>query len=427
MRQIESRYAGRVVVLGIHSPKFPAEAETAALADAVARLDIRHPVANDRTHAIWRSYAVRAWPTLVFIDPSGGVIGRHEGEFDAEHLSLQLDALLTEFPVDAAGVGTNAPWAPRPPDDVPLRFPGRAIALPNGGHAISDTGRHRVVLADHQGRVRVISGGPDEGMVDGPAREARFRHPQGLALHGERLLVADTGNHALRAVDLGSGAVRTLAGDGRQGPLWRSPWGLAMLGDRTLIAMAGAHQLAVWDAVASRAHVLAGSGYEALQDGSLSRCAFAQPSGLALSPDGRILYVADSETSAVRAVDLLEGTVRTLVGQGLFTFGDADGAGDAVRLQHPLDVAWLGDRLYVADSYNHRIKALEPSSRRCLRLAGSGRTGSADASGSGAGFSEPGGIAADGNRLLIADTNNHALRWLNPASGAVTTLTIHLT
>ena len=426
MRRIEERYASQVVVLGIHSPKFPAEADTEALADAVARLGIRHPVANDRTHAIWQAYAVRAWPTLVFIDPSGRAIGRHEGEFDADHLSIQIDALLTEFGMDARRTVAQARHLPEtiPVDARPMRFPGRAIALPDGGHAISDSGRHRILLVDRQGQIQRICGGPGEGMADGTAREARFHQPQGLALHGEDLLVADTGNHALRAVALTTGVVRTLAGDGQQGALWRSPWGITMLGDRAVIAMAGAHQLAIWDTDTARGRVLAGNGYEALRDGSLSRCAFAQPSGLALAPDGRTLYVADSETSAVRALDLLEGTVRTLVGQGLFTFGDEDGFGDAVRLQHPLDLAWLGTRLYVADSYNHRVKTLDPQTRHCLRLAGSGRAGSADGTGTTAGFSEPGGIAVDGDRLLVADTNNHALRWLDPTNGATTRLSI---
>ncbi len=427
LRRIEQRYADRVTVLGIHSPKFPAEAATEALADAVARLDVRHPVANDRTHAIWQAYGVRAWPTLIFIDPSGRVIGRHEGEIDAGRLSQLIDALLAEFPPAPAGAPAwEHPPAAAPRDARSLCFPGRAVPLPDGGHAVSDTGNHRVLLLDRHGRVARVCGGPGEGMADGPAGQARFRLPQGLVPHGQELLVADTGNHALRAVHLASGAVRTLAGDGRQGALWSSPWGITLLGDRVLIAMAGAHQVAVWDIGAGRGSVLAGSGHEALRDGPLSQCAFAQPSGLVPAPDGRTLYVADSETSAVRALDLLEGTVRTLVGQGLFTFGDEDGTADSVRLQHPLDLAWLGELLYVADSYNHRIKTLDPRTRYCGRLAGSGRAGDADGRGDAAAFSEPGGISADANRLLVTDTNNHALRWVDPESGATMRPALHL-
>lgn len=423
MRQLEAEYAGRLVVLGIHSPKFPGERETESLRAAVERLDVRHPVANDRDFAIWRTYAVRAWPTLVFIDPQGRVIGRHEGEFDYGAMAQTIDAMLTEFMANGSLQPTAdaAPTLPSRGTDR-LRFPGKAIAAPDGGYAVSDTGHHRVMLLDRDGRARAVFGGPEPGMADGGPTEARFTDPQGLAWWGNELLVADTGNHALRAVDVSTGRVSTLAGNGTQGPLWSSPWDLAVVGARVIVAMAGNHRIVEWSSVHLGGHRLSGSGREGLRDGSAATAEYAQPSGLAVGEG--VIYVADSETSAVRALDPRTVAVRTLVGQGLFDFGDVDGVGAAVRLQHCLGVAVHGGHVYIADAYNHRIKRLDPKTRRCTGFAGAGRSGLLDAIGTDALFSEPGGIAAADGRLLVADTNNHALRLVDPDTAEVTTLTV---
>jgi DNA-binding beta-propeller fold protein YncE len=426
LRRLEEAFAGRLVVLGVHSPKFLHERDTAALRQAVARLGVRHPVANDRDFAVWEAYAVRCWPTLVFVDPEGRVLGRHEGEFPYEPMADAVAELLRRFEREGRlvrGDGLPGPTEPLPDTAHGLAFPGKAVASPQG-YAVSDTGHHRVLLVDREGRVARVFGGPEPGFRDGPGEAARFRSPQGLAWLGGDLLVADTGNHALRAVRLPEGVVETLAGDGHQGPLWASPWDVACAGEQVFVAMAGNHRIAIWDAAHPRGAVWAGTGEEGLQDGPRDRAAFAQPSGLAVAEG--VLYVADSETSAVRAVDLATGTTRTLVGVGLFDFGDVDGVGEAVRLQHCLGVAWLDGTLFVADSYNHRVKRLDPATRACRSWAGAGQPGWADGVGEEALFSEPGGIAAAHGELLVADTNNHCLRLVDPATRAVRTLWVRL-
>lgn len=410
-------------VFGIHSPKFPAERETEALRAAVLRLGITHPVANDREYQIWKAYSVQAWPTLMFIDPEGRIIGRHEGEFDAGAMRQTLDAMIVSF--DHRGILDRQPIPTHRRLQQPgghLAFPGKAIGMPDGGYAVSDTGHHRVVLLDASGHVWRVIGGTAPGFQDGDASQARLCDPQGLCLFHGGLLVADTGNHALRRIDLASGRVQTLAGEGHQGTLWNSPWDLAAVEDRVLVAMAGNHTIVEWTPAMESGRLFLGSGRESLRDGSGASADLAQPSGICI--DGKLAYIADSESSAIRVVDIETHRVKTLVGHGLFEFGDRDGGTAQALLQHPLGVAASAGLVYIADSYNHRIKCLDPQSHQVRTVAGGGRAGLLDAPGQDALFSEPGGIAMAHGRLLVADTNNHALRWVDPATGDVGTIPV---
>jgi sugar lactone lactonase YvrE len=436
LRRLERAWERELVVVGVHSPKFAAERETEALRQAVLRLAVDHPVVNDRDFRIWQAYAVRAWPTLMFIDPEGRVIGRHEGEFPYEPFDRLVRSMVEEF--DALGLLDRRPLerAPaRPADESPLCFPGKVAADASGRLAVSDTGHHRVVLADHDGTVVRVVGCGAPGLEDGPAERARFTRPQGLALAGGTLYVADTGNHALRRVDLATGRVTTVAGTGARlagaraggpplGTALASPWDLAVVDGILYVAMAGTHQVWAMPLAGGDIKPHAGTGREALEDGPRLAASLNQPSGLAT--DGARLFVADSEASAVRVVELgPDGRVRTIVGEGLFEFGDRDGVGPhAVRLQHPLGVAWHDGLLYVADTYNHKVKRLDPATGECRTLLGTGEPGHRDGPAARARLHEPGGLAVAGGRLYIADTNNHAVRVADLARGVVETLAV---
>jgi DNA-binding beta-propeller fold protein YncE len=434
LRKLERKYDDVLSVVGVHSPKFTSEREGEAVRQAVLRLNVGHPVLNDHDFALWQRYAVRAWPTLMFIDPAGKVIGKHEGELPLGPFDRLLGEMVAEF--DAAGILERRVLdiaADAAPPRTALYFPGKVLADETSGRLIvSDSGHNRIVVADLDGAVRQVIGGGGEGRADGPAAEATFYQPQGLALDGDTLYVADTENHAVRAVDLGSGVVRTIAGTGEQlmgervgGVADRaalsSPWDLAISDGTLYVAMAGTHQL--WAMPFGRGVIEphTGNGAEALADGRLGEASMNQPSGLAAA--GGRLYVADSEASAIRVVDLAAGVIRTIVGEGLFEFGDVDGVGAAtVRLQHPLGVAWVDGALYVADTYNHRIKRLDPETAECRAVLGDGVAGHRDGEASEARFSEPSGVAAARGRLYIADTNNHAVRVADLATGRVITL-----
>ncbi len=381
LRELEERHRDTVVIIGVHSPKFVHEAEHQAVVDAVERYGVEHPVLDDPELATWKQYAVRAWPTLVVIDPEGYVVAQHAGEGHAH----AIEKLVEELEAEHAAKGTlrrgDGPYVPPEPVATDLRFPGKAVRLPGGSFLVSDTTRHQLVelAADGEQVLRRIGTGERGLTADS------FNEPQGLALLPDgRVAVADTVNHAIRVFDPASGTLETVAGTGKQwwqgspasGPAREvdlsSPWDLAWWQDRLWIAMAGVHQLWTYDPAAGTVGVAAGTTNEGLVDGPAAEAWFAQPSGLAAAGDR--LWVADSETSAVRWVepaDTGDGyVVRTAVGTGLFDFGHRDGAADQALLQHPLGVTALPDgSVAVADTYNHALRRFDPASGEVTTLA----------------------------------------------------------
>ncbi|MFF9507100.1 NHL domain-containing thioredoxin family protein [Streptomyces sp. NPDC014724] len=386
LRELEEKHRDTVVIIGVHSPKFVHEAEHQAVVDAVERYEVHHPVLDDPELGTWKQYAVRAWPTLVVVDPEGYVVAQHAGEGHAHAIEKLVEELEAEHGAKGTLRRGDGPYVAPEPVATHLRFPGKALLLPDGGFLVSDTTRHRLVEIESDGEtVRRHVGTGDRGFADGGPDEARFSEPQGLAvLPDGRIAVADTVNHAVRALDLTTGITTTLAGTGRQwwqgsptaGPAREvdlsSPWDVAWFADRLWIAMAGVHQLWTYDPGTGTVRVAAGTTNEGLVDGPADEAWFAQPSGLAVSADGERLWVADSETSALRYVER-DGTgfaVRTAVGTGLFDFGHRDGRADQALFQHPLGVTALPDgSVAVCDTYNHALRRYDPVSGEVTTLA----------------------------------------------------------
>ncbi|HEX8188247.1 MAG TPA: thioredoxin-like domain-containing protein [Pyrinomonadaceae bacterium] len=443
LKRLEEKYPAELVVIGVHSAKFENEKETENIRRIVLRYGLEHPVVNDADFRIWQAYAVRAWPTQVLIDTAGYVVGQVSGEGHYEAIDGAVGQLVAEakrrgtldarplkFALERARTG-----------DLPLAFPGKVLADERGDRLfVADSNHNRVVVTKLDGTFLYAVGSGARGRRDGGFGEATFDGPQGLALDpsdDSTLYVADTRNHLLRRVDLKGRTVETAAGTGAQsrdysvrgGPALTtplsSPWDLALAGRTLYVAMAGPHQVWKLDLDSREVSVYAGTGREARADGKRlgefedpAAASFAQPSGLAAGAG--VLYVADSESNIVRAV--AGEQVRTLAGGDLFEFGDRDGEGDGVRLQHPLGLALVGGRLFVADTYNHKLKVLDPRTRRVSTFAGTGRAGQAD--GARPEFYEPGGISAALGKLYVADTNNHAVRVVDLATKQATTLTL---
>lgn len=318
--------------------------------DATLRPDVTHLVVNDRQYRVWRSHAVNAWPTIVAIDPRGYVLGQHAGEFTAEALAPFIENMIAtsrakgELELGTRGFpqqsGTHLPGLLCYPD---------AVAIAGTRIAISDTGHHRLLVgtldeARRTVHVEHVVGSGVSALQDGVP--GAFDTPPGMAFDGDTLYVTDASNHAVRAVDLATGALRTVAGDGNQlrtdadvarGRL-SSPWDVTVVNGTLYVAMAGSHQIYAIDPRTGATRVHAGTRAEALHDAPLDEAALAQPMGIA--SDGTRLYFADAESSAIRTADVdPAGAVRTLVGTGLFDFGDRDGVGDDARLQHPQRIA----------------------------------------------------------------------------------------
>ncbi|MFF4539656.1 NHL domain-containing thioredoxin family protein [Streptomyces aureus] len=417
LRELEEKHRDTVVIVGVHSPKFVHEAEHQAVVDAVERYGVEHPVLDDPELVTWKQYAVRAWPTLVVIDPEGYVVAQHAGEGHAHAIGRLVEELEAEHAAKGTLRRGDGPYVAPEPEPTVLRFPGRALALPGGNLLVSDTTRHQLVELEGDGEtvVRRIGSGV-RGFVDGAAGEAGFSEPQGLALLDEgAVVVADTVNHALRRVDLATGAVTTLAGTGRQwwqgsptsGPAREidlsSPWDVALFGGRVWIAMAGVHQLWAYDPAAGTVEVTAGTTNEGLVDGPGSEAWFAQPSGLAATADR--LWLADSETSALRWVDP-DGSVHTAVGTGLFDFGHRDGPAGQALLQHPLGVTALPDgSVAVSDTYNHALRRYDPATGEMTTLATDLR--------------EPSDAVLVGDDIVVVESARHRLTRLRLPEEAV--------
>jgi thiol-disulfide isomerase/thioredoxin len=420
LRPLEKRYADVLVTIGVHSPKFEHEKDPAALAAAVERYAVRHPVLDDVDMQMWRQYAARAWPTLNVIDPEGYVVATMTGEGHAEGLIRLIDELVATHEAKGTLRRGDAPLVPRPIDDTVLRFPGKALALAAGTVLVADSSHHSLVeIADDGETIVRRIGTTQPGRDDGTAPS--FNEPGGLGplpphvaeIAGYDVVVADTVNHLLRGLKLATGAVTTIAGSGRQ---WRgtvdfeahdsiavdlsSPWDVAWYDDRVIVAMAGIHQLWWFDPVKRTAGVYAGTTVEALRDGPLDQVWMAQPSGLSTSPDGSRLWIADSESSSIRWIE--NGAMHTAAGQGLFDFGHVDGKAEDALLQHPLGVLALADgSVLVADTYNGAIRRINDGMVSTVA----------------AGLAEPSDIVlTPGGDLLVVESAAHRLTRLTPST-----------
>jgi sugar lactone lactonase YvrE/thiol-disulfide isomerase/thioredoxin len=453
LKKLEAKYPNELVVIGVHSAKFTNERETDNIRRVILRYELEHPVVNDAEFAIWQAYAVRAWPTRYLIDPAGYIVGRLEGEGGYDALDKLIGDTIRDF--RARGQLNEQPLklalerAQTAP--LPLAFPGKVLADADSDRLfIADSNHNRIVVTKLDGTFVDAIGTGARGATDGAYDRATFFRPQGLALDGDALYVADTENHLLRHVDLKARTVQTIAGTGRQGfaraesgagrsVALSSPWDLQLVGRTLYVAMAGTHQIWQYDLDSGQVSVYAGTGAEARTDGPRTLAAFAQPSGLAAA--GGTLYVADSEANIIRAIRLgasspagpsaaasadanatLDdaGRVQTLAGGDLFEFGDVDGRGDDARFQHPLGVVFAAGALYVADTYNHKLRRLDPQTGAVKTFVGTGQPGQTD--GDKPSFYEPGGLAYAAGRLYVADTNNHAIRVVDARTGATSTL-----
>nr|WP_281373317.1 NHL domain-containing thioredoxin family protein [Kineococcus aurantiacus] len=446
LRPLEEKFADVLVTVGVHSPKFAHEAEPATLDAAVDRYGVHHPVLDDPELATWQAYAARAWPTLVVVDPQGYVVASMSGEGHAHGLDVLVGELVAEHEAKGTLHRGTGPYVPAPAAGSALRFPARAVRLPDGAVLVADTAHHQLVeLEPDLETERRRFGTGRRGLSDGPG--ATFAEPQGAALLppevaarvGYDVVVADSVNHALRGLSLADGTVRTVAGTGNQlrrreggGPALEqdlsTPWDVAWFDGQVVVAMAGVHQLWAFDPVEGVVRVLAGTTAEGVKDGPAEQAWFAQTSGFAVqaTADGEVLWFVDAETSALRSlrrtgdpdrsvpvvtddrlanVQSVAGAgyeVRTHVGQGLFDFGFRDGPAAQALLQHPLGVAVAADgSILVADTYNGAVRRYDPATGEVTTVLRD--------------LAEPSDVLVDGDTLVVVESAAHRLtRELTP-------------
>lgn len=426
LKYLEKKYNKQLVVIGVHAAKFSNEKETENIRRAILRYEIEHPVINDANMVVARKYQFSSWPTMVLIDPEGNFVGQQPGEGNREIFDEVIGKMVAYH--RAKGTLDESPYSfaleRQRAVNTPLRFPGKLLAdTVHDRLYVSDSNHNRIVVSTLAGKLVDVIGTGDIGAKDGAYDAASFDHPQGMTLVNDILYVADTENHLIRTVDLKHRTVATLAGTGvqsrervRGGELrevaLNSPWALTSLNGILYVAMAGPHQLWSHKLGGTRIEVFAGTGREDILDGPRDEAALAQPSGI--TNDGGMLYHVDSEGSAVRSVGIgRTGDVTTIVGphdfargRSLFEFGDIDGKGDEARLQHPLGLVYADGALFVADTYNHKIKRVNLKTKECETWLGNGKRGTGLDP---VQLSEPADMVVVGEKMIVADTNNHRL------------------
>lgn len=472
LHALEHTYSDKdgLLIVGVHSAKFPNEKVLDNIKSAVLRYNISHPVVNDADASLWQELEVSCWPTLVILGPRGNMLFSLIGEGHKDKLFLYTSITLKYYK-DRGQIRDHKIGIKLYKDSLPsspLLFPGKVtVDQVTNRLVIADTGHHRILVIWKNGQIQYSIGGPNPGRKDGMFSEATFNSPQGVAIMNNIIYVADTENHLIRKIDLQAEKVSTVAGIGIQGtdkeggaegeqqPI-SSPWDVTFgtsgsevqRDDILWIAMAGTHQ--IWALLLDSCKLpkknelkkgtclrFAGSGNEENRNNAYPhKAGFAQPSGLSLASEEpwNCLFVADSESSTVRTISLKDGAVKHLVGgerdpTNLFAFGDADGVGIKAKLQHPLGVAWDNKRnlLYVADSYNHKIKIVDPKTKSCTTLAGTGNTDNVTGSSfTESTFNEPGGlcIGENGQLLYVADTNNHQIKVMDLETKTISVLPI---
>jgi thiol-disulfide isomerase/thioredoxin len=432
LEKLEKKYANELVVIGVHSAKFENEKNSESIRKAILRYGLRHPVVNDADQKIWTAYDCSSWPTLILIDPEGNFLGQTSGEGKFELLDKVITKVIEEHrkkkTLDEKPLRFDSAQF-RDKVDSPLYFPGKVLADAKSDRLfIADSTNHRIVITDLKGNGIAVAGVGTPGRKDGPFSGSQFDDPQGMAVNGDLLYVADRKNHCIRELNLKTKMVKTIAGTGEQdrdrgegGPALErglnSPWDLLLDGDRLFIAMAGHHQIWTLNLKDKRLDPFAGMGAERLKDGPLENACFAQPSGL--TTDGKNLYVADPEVSAVRRVPMDgQGRVTTLVGTGLFEFGDEDGIGKEAKLQHAIGVQYHDGKVYVADTYNSKLKVIELKDGAVTTFLGAKKDEKDPP------FNEPAGLSLANGNLYVADTNAHRIRVVDLKTKSISTLPI---
>lgn len=412
-RELERRFGARLVIVAVDSPKFSASATTQGLVAFITRYHLHHPVLLDSATALWDAYGVPAWPTLVLVGPDGKVRGHYVGEETAKDLAGPITAALADAP--PAGDLKPLPMLVMAGAGGMLDAPG-GLAVSPDAVAIADTAHNRIVLAGHNGHVTAIIGNGCEGAAEGTYSKTQFARPHGLTFHDGKLYAADTDSQRIRVIDLQSKTVTTLAGSGRRrfvaggefpahAATLNSPWDVAWADGQLYVAMAGDHDIWRYDPDSGRIGPWAGSGREGLSDGDRRNAEFAQTSGLAVHAG--TLYAADPESSAIRAIDLANGRVSTLIGQGLFQFGFQDGARGKALLQHAEGLAWFDGSLYIADTFNDALRKLDLATGKVTTVARH--------------LAQPQAVAAlSSDVLLVAESSGDRIDAVHLPDGKVT-------
>lgn len=440
LHKLEEEFGSALTIIGVHSAKFTNEKDQETIRAAIIKYGITHPVINDSDFHLWNLFGINGWPTLLLLNPKGRIEEIYGGEGHSQELNQAIHSLIKQY-------GDRITTTPLPIALEKTKQPHHSLNFPSKleyvsdfeGQPllfISDSSNNRILGVRPSGELHLSIGSGLSGSSDGSFSEAQFNKPQGIIYSNSTLYIADTDNHLLRAVDLHTKQVTTLAGTGHQGSYvlygklnalkasLSSPWDLAFYPtDREItIAMAGTHQLWIYSLETQMISIGAGNGHESMIDGFYPVNTLAQPSGL--SAQDAQLYFVDSETSSLRVLE--DKHITTLIGVGLFDFGYIEGTKATARMQHPLGLQADGSRIYIADTYNHAIRCYDTKTGYLSNYSGTGKRGTNLGTLQETEYYEPNDIVKAGTLFYIADTNNHRIVMLDTVTQTTKELTIYL-
>lgn len=437
IQKLEQEYGSRLTVIGVHSGKFENEKDAAAIRKAILRYDITNPVINDADYRIWNGFGVTAWPTMILINPNGKIVKTYVGEGEVAKLKADVKKLVSKFKYEINRDPLPVMLEKNSVITTVLNSPTKieyASDLNYKTHQtpalfIANSGKHNIVISTLSGDI-IAKVGSAEGFADGNLSGAAFNYPQGLLYAGNKLYVADTGNHTLREIDFKTNQVKTLIGSGQKGEALTgqadaktfnlaSPTDIAFFPaegknhNKIVIANSGTHQILTYDLQKETISILAGNGVEGIVDGKYPNNSLAQTSDLAVY--GKKLYFIDAETSSLRMLEE-NGHVTTLIGQDLFKFGHKNGSKNEALMQHPLGLSVDDTGVYILDSFNHSLRKYDFASKQLRDLIKPSKRGDNLGSAASTEFDEPQGIVAVLDRFYIADTNNNRVVIVNRGS-----------
>jgi thiol-disulfide isomerase/thioredoxin len=425
VKKLEKEFGNKLMVIGVHSGKFDNEKDFESIKKAVLKGGIEHAIVNDDEFKIWNNFKIQAWPSLVLIDPKGRVKETYIGETSAEKISKDVAKLVRKYRHHLNREDLPILLEKNKIIKTVLSYPTKIIYAKDFSYKsykgpvlfIANSGRNNILVTKLNGEVILQIGSKNVGFEDGFLEDVKFNSPSGLLYNDDKLYVADTFNHSLREINFKEKKVRTLVGSGKRGSiipdediksrsvLLSSPTDLEFFPDKNHIAIAnsGTHQILSLNLKTSTVSLIAGNGLEGIYDGKFPSNSLAQTSDLS-AYDGK-LYFLDSETSSLRVLDK-NGVVKTLIGTGLFNFGDKNGDKSQALMQHPLGLFVNNRGAYIADSFNHKIRKYNFNSKKISDLFGSAR---GEDLGKKMQFNEPDGIVVVNDSMYVIDSNNNRL------------------
>lgn len=398
-----------VDLIGVHCPRFPSEREhwrAKALLDCAG---VNFPVYDDSSKAIRRSYLINGWPATVIVDPKGYLAWAREGVLPPEIVRPVLKTMGRTARV----VGDIKSVEHLRLKRTDFKFIPTRLAL-NGDRLVVLDGKSNRLLFLNVG-VDGKSANMERSLSLGPSVASSVT---GFSLQEDRIFLFDRRGRKVRLTDHKGKEIGVFSGDSSPS-MMAGPRSFGYPKDGVCrdgllyIASAGTYQVWAQSTSGGGASPFTGNGSPGMDDGTPNKATLGAPE--AMICDGRVLFLSDSYSNSVRWIDMSSGIVQTLAGEGPSLYGCRDGRGASALFQRPMGLCLCGRKLYVADSYNDRIRAIDLDSGYVSTIYGAKR---------GQSLTFPSDVAVAGDRFYVSDIGSGRIVHFDQRGGEQETLEI---